>query len=447
MSSLQPPVAQSLPAGNGLPCLIAHRTDGFGARLLVLVRAMEMAHRLDIDFAFTWAARGAKLHHVVETPEETFDADFLKAHYLPDVDGGKYCGMPAGVHTREDIIKIACGGQFVAVSRLDRDMEGQRSFSDAFARIKFSPRLESLRAQVEKISLSEKTVALHMRAGDIVYGVFRLTNQHTRKVISYPVARQMLLDLKTAGKIPVLFSQCAETGRLLAEDTGVSLSTDLLNMRFESDLEAAMADVFLMARCGRIYAGDSNFSILAAVAGGREFLDLADVMDSAAQAEHIRRFFETSDIARPNDMQLAFTRWSGIHHGYPAHPGMDFMEYIEAALELDPKNDFYRLIKATFHAERKEAAEAERILVSIIEARSKAAEFSRSGLAGFMKRFANKVNRQTHVFLPALTRLAEQSQPAAYFLGLVAILRGQPDVAKTWFSKLDRKNPLFRYRT
>ena len=431
---------------------VAHRIDGLGARLLVMLNTMVFADRHNVDFKFTWPVRSAEaaLHHAIESVESTFSSRFIAEHYLAELPHGIL--RPQG----DDRVRIAAmlgSGRPLLLAakniqsqlrRLEND--GRDSgFVKAFERIRFAPRLEDIRRAINAITLPPHPVAVHMRAGDIVYGDYRFSNEFTAKVISYPVARKILLDLLAEGRTPVLFSQDPGTGRLLAGEFGIPLGADLVAGVTGNELETAMAELFLMARCEGIFAGDSNFPIISAVVGAVPLVDPAARFGGRTQVEIIRDGMAGMLAAGVDGLQVAFARWSAVYYSTDDSI-VDRVAYMEQAIANDPGNDFYRLIQAGLHFERGESVKADAILQDLYDRHADSKSFAGSGMRRFLRLFFTGTNPRTDTIVAPIRAGGEAgSHLGLYFTGLFQLVRKDTRGAKAWFRRLPQDGPPLKY--
>lgn len=338
--------------------VVCNRTDGLGERLRALCNAIAIADFLGLGFRFSWPA-GMKDHpqfHAVRPAELTFTPAFVAAHKVDALTVGDYTELGRQRYTPDALREMAQeSAHGLLVQRDDvreiMDMKAQPDwlvrFRKAFDRVPLCAGVEAAKARALALAMPEHCVAIHLRAGDIVYGEHRFRNLYSGKVVTYPVARRLIADLIQEGKYPLIFGQDAVTCQLLADSFGVRTAAAWLDMDGEDALEAAVAEIMLMSRCERILAGSSGFALLAAALTGVPHVNPASLFTPAETVALIRQDDHIDDpsVAVP-DPQRAFAFFTAYRLGQAGLSSEDKLAVLGRAIHYDRHNAFYRITKA-----------------------------------------------------------------------------------------------------
>lgn len=353
---------------------IAHRTDGLGARLLNLLVTMVLAERHGGEMAFTWR-QVRRDFHAIDFAEAIFAPSFLERHLVPaSATRGRGIALIQPDDPFDDAAvraKLASAPATLVVSRADRPaplLSAFRTASDnpfarAFARIAFTPPLERARTRAGEIALPEHPVALHLRAGDIVFGSYRFRTGFETKVISLPLAIHLMATCARNGQTPVLFGQDERAVRWLAERFGGVVAAELIGDVPGNAAAQAVLEMALIARMEAIHGGISSFVQVPALVGGIELLDPSEDDDKTALAQVIIDGLGIVEAEAAIDpLHVAFAAWSAATYG---RDGLDLSarrRALETAIRHDPANAFYRLELAASHADHGDTTDAEDVV-------------------------------------------------------------------------------------
>ncbi|RZJ95819.1 MAG: hypothetical protein EON88_09450 [Brevundimonas sp.] len=364
-----PVVADDRMTARGALKVVGFRPDGLGIRLQCLLEAMHLSDLLGAGFAVVWPdpVEGVE-HHAVRPAIETFTQAYCDAHVVERPDAGAYAEVPPSITDLSDLAAVAdgTGGWMVRRANVLGNLpEALRKpagggFRRLFDSIQFQPHLSAAIAQADDVPLPETPVALHLRAGDIIYGKHRFGARFTRKVISLPIARQLIERLKEQGRSVVLFSQDPAVARLFREEYGVIVAADTAPQG--DPVAQALFEIALMARCGEIYAGNSVFAQIAALIGESALIDPEAVFDRARQAKLIEfdLFRHRRQKAYPA-LHTAFAAWSGAEPQFRRAPERA-IRLVEVALKYDPDNVCYVLKLASLLCRTSRVAEANALI-------------------------------------------------------------------------------------
>ena len=361
------------------PVFIAHRNDGLGARLGAMVSAMMLAELTDVGFRLVWPQirRSMNGFHPVTDAGEIFAGDFLQAHLIAQEDFDE--SWPVALD--DEVVgalrqgRIAPGTMISVQTRhvLNRPIKrllgvesvGPR-MAEAFARIGFSAPMEEARAMAAGAALPAVDVtAIHLRAGDIVYGINRKRDPFHGKVIPYPLAIDLIARLRAVGVTPLLFGEDADLLAHLRDEHGAYSAHDIGDRSGFSPDQNALFDICLLGRCRRIFAGNGGaFARLGAAVAGIE-VEPPESLYEADEAVGIieRHLFDPDASPLISGKQKAFAvRYAFVLAGERIARDERFWRLLELARENDPENSFLQFVYACSLYDAGKASAAETML-------------------------------------------------------------------------------------
>jgi hypothetical protein len=395
----------------------ASRADGLGGRLRAIMNAQVLAGRFGGRFGFLWgdmAATEDMAQHSIAPVLETFSPDFAAAHHIDKrhLDGMQT--MPLGKATRapDRDGAFARGIDAIEVGQVDLSYQGV-AFPPGAARtallrkawgdLQFAPALEAARRAAGSVGFPARASAIHLRAGDIIYGNHRMLDRFHSKASSWPIIEEMVRNQIREGFTPVLFGQDLALCRYLRDRHGALLATDLtVGYDFDKN-QQAIFDIVVMSRCERIYAERSGFAVLAAwIAGVQRSSPLFNYRADEKVALIEAALFAETPVADISPQQRAFACrnafvMAGIH--FPSEPR--FQRLLDHAREMDPENDFYHFVQAVACYASGDAKTAEAMIGALLL--SEKTTFLR---AFFLKR-SDEPRFEVDPYLPLLTQQAE----------------------------------------
>ncbi len=255
------------------PVVYADRNDGLGGRISAIVNAVRLARVTGSRMRVVWPPDpNLEFGQAVPPASEVFDDEWRAEHVVDSkhVKGAvrirdierNLPAVEAALAERDAVIvpwvplsRLYVEPQFVTPSRPDFDTIG------------FSPSWRAAIDAADRASLPEHAVALHVRAGDLIYGRYRRQFVHTAKAIPYVVAERVCEVATGAGAQVVVFGQGEDFLRTIGRVPGVTLAVDLLPGAF-APAQQAIAEIVLMSRAERIVARESVFAALASQLSG-----------------------------------------------------------------------------------------------------------------------------------------------------------------------------------
>lgn len=338
------------------------------------MNAIYLSRVMDSDFAFTWDSElVADAHHAVASAEEMFEADFLLRHRLEAFVASDYGVLPERVQNRAEL-KASAGPKGWLVLKnnfprvLPREMRlGSGAYRDIFHALPFVANLRRAIAAATDVPLLDGTVALHLRAGDIIYGAHRFHVANADKVVCAPVADRVIEDLTSQGCSVLLFSQDPAIGQRYRANARVLLAGDMA-ADFSTSTERALFEIALMSRAERLFAGSSGFARIAAELSDRRPEAPANLVSPEQQLDCIEAYLD-SDAARDDlpALQTAFAAWSGFLVAQELKQTGRALPLLRSAIEYDPANGLYRLKLALALLDLGRKAEAETAFFELTE--------------------------------------------------------------------------------
>ena len=383
----------------GGPVFVVHRKDGLGARLEAMVGAMMLAELTGGGFRFAWPGMHESFrayHYISEDAGEVFAGDFLQAHLIAqeDFDESRLVAFDDEVVGALRQGRIAPGTMISVQTRhvlnppIKQLLEVESvvpRWAEAFAGIGFSAPMEEARAMAAGAALPAADVAaIHLRAGDVIYGHNAKTNLASDKAIPYPLAIDLIARLRAEGMTPLLFGQDADLLAHLRDEHGAYCADDIGDRSGFSPAQNALFDLCLLSRCGRIIGGRSGFCRLANRLAGRVRIKPLERLYEADEAVGIieRHLFDPDASPLISGRQKAFAaRYAFMLAGETIARDERFWRLLELARENDPENAFLLLVYACSLYEAGREGEAEAMLSDIFAARPELANDVKNLLA------------------------------------------------------------------
>ncbi len=413
------------------------RNDGLGERLKAMLNAIILADYFGVDFKFRWRLNPTLTGggHCIVDAAATFDPVFISDHCVTKPDLTRFITLkPLGLPLEEirRLLDSAPDGIIVNQEAIERlvtgldDLPGR--LKDAWRRIDFAPDLRDEMARAAAVPLPPNAVALHLRAGDMIYGNFRLFDSYTHKALCYPVAKHIIEERLASGQTPIIFGQDVPTCRLLAARYGVKLASDLLAPA--DDLGTALAEIILMSRCSEIHAGVSGFSRVAELIGDGKIVTPFD--DSARDVVGI--IAGDPDLYDPHvplsGPQRAFAFYNLVHYGRDVIEPESLIEALDCALFYDRGNAFYAILKAMYESEAGRPDDAERTLCDMLSvALQDDIDFKETTVRRVIKNAFGGYQRTSKMnlrpYLESLSRQPHYDRPSTLFIGQLAGLAAE----------------------
>ena len=355
--------------------VVALRPDGLGQRLRFLLEAMYLARLLGVDYAFEWRAKSSDVgFHAAPHARQVFARDYLAQHQITDARPRDYAPVERPFETLDEVRGLAEGYRgwrtgpkpIATLAPASLRLADKGLYRALFDTIGFSAPLKTALAAADAAALPDRAVAIHLRAGDIIYGRYRFDGRYTRKVIALPVARRLVEQLVGEGQSVVLFCQDPACADLFRERPSVIIGADLADPAFDP-VQQALFEMTLMARCGRIYSGDSAFAQVAAKLADLDPINPAAAFGRDAEARIIEAELASGATLGDPVLHQAFAAWTAAELRRSEPPERS-LPLVEMALRLDPGNALYALRRAALNYRRGHDDDAEAQVAALVEA-------------------------------------------------------------------------------
>lgn len=441
------------------------RSDGLGGRLRALVNAIALAEKFDARFSFAWPL---EIHvkdendlkfHAIDSADAFFGKAFLENHFRDKPRTNSADEVLLNNTSMSDIQNLISEGRVkrahLTFMNLYNSVDGSREqisradIRKAFSRIVFSDTLEAARQAANSIPIPPNAVAVHMRAGDIVYGKYRIYENFTKKAVPITVIRELIRRYKQKGATVLIFGEDQGACRFLEETEGVLLSSTLSSDLGYTKSQLAIFDITLMSRCSEIISGTSAFSIIAAMASEAEMKIPSGILTK----REIAQLMEASDFGELDHpllsgCQIAFAYWYTIIVAENVLTHEQKLNYISLAIQADPQNFLLRVTRVCFLIEQGEIAKAEAELQSMWQETINETSDNSVGLLAVLKARAKHGSPLAPHRARALFSLASPSHPyaalTAYVLTLSAEHASQREALEGWVSAAAKKDAVIR---
>lgn len=339
------------------PIFVSHRTDGFGERLRALLNAMMLAKKVGGTFRFTWQMRmgAAGTFHAIDPVGEVFDPAFIARHLMSADDLA-----PSNTADLSREVERLCAGQpasaaYVLVQHSDlrrQSLEIVRKFGiygtldDLFSEIGFSERIRLATSAARGVDISTNTIAIHLRAGDIIYGPFRFREHFFKKACPYPLAEALIGRAREEGGDVILFGQDADLLAALKDRHGVRVADDFSIGAGFTASQKAIFDIVLMSRCAKIFAGNSGFALVAGKISGAPVRTPYGLLEPGEAKAWIDEVVTGESDARVSDLQKSYALAALVTVPQEEMPAAESLSFLLRASAWDPDNELYHLMIA-----------------------------------------------------------------------------------------------------
>lgn len=382
--------------------IFAARSDGLGERLNAIFNAILLSEISGLDFKFSWpdSVLLSDKHHSIESVERIFSRTFITNYLVPPEVTVPYSYISfgrGGISDYIDLLNNAVNSNQRLVPQrsilVDLILAPLELKSEITARIlekmEFSDEIAAIKKFCDAVQVPKKSVAIHLRAGDIVYGRFSENPNFTNKLICAPIVSQITEYYKKMGWEVFLFGQESSTIASIASHYSAIDSSNFYKNEGLNRLEEAMADIFLMSKCQKIYSGNSGFSRFSSQIGVVKVDPVTKIMPKEEWAKLI--LMEVRKNSGFYSMeQKAYACFIAYDYAQESSDGEILAESIRMAREFNPDNLMFQIIEAVNYYNSNNVSEGERCLGDIFELSnySDFGKFSRS-------RFFRVINKKT----------------------------------------------------
>lgn len=335
----------------------ADRSDGLGQRLWTIANALILSKKLDGDFSIVWPIDKIKMlqDHAVSEPAGLFSDDFRGRFLSKAPDDCISVSDPNFLSSAQSQRRFAFRSEPIFLKTWFPELEvSYRDYQEAIAHIGFSGRAATAIAAAKNFPVGNNTIAVQVRAGDIIYGRYRFDDRFHFKVVPYPLLCHEMGLAREQGREILVFGQDDDLCDNLAEAYGGHRPF----YSKEVDLQAIF-EIFLLSRCHTIFGGSSGFSQVASCFGGSSLLDPSN---GKSPQELLRIYEDHIQFAGASSLQTAFALYSKFHM---CRSLLSLGEQAQILLEccrLDPGNDYYKVAAASVLFQDEQFTEAESTL-------------------------------------------------------------------------------------
>lgn len=361
-----------------LPLIVANRRDGFGERLKAILNAMIVAKNLPGKFRFGWADIWNNMSnwHDVLPAEETFSEVFLKQHLETQENISALDLLPISVLSSTPIRSGATKGYHVTQQSLQRQCphisvtDSSYTFENCFEDVKFTDHLENARKYAKEIDLGkEESIALHLRAGDLIFGEYRKMGRYHLKACPFPIAQEIAADLQGTNTRLVLFGQDKEFIQYLVDRYEAVSAISIAEAQAFDAMQQALFDISLMARCKEIICGSSGFANLSCWIGGIEPKNPYEYYDKhkTIQLLESAALSHEDNDPRISNLQKSFAIGAAfVFDDRNIAETYHSQRMLDQAIKLDPENGFFWIIKVCSLINMGNFVEADEVLVDCL---------------------------------------------------------------------------------
>lgn len=346
-------------ANNGKITFFSTRSDGLGQRLWSIINAIILCEKYNGIFLFSWPMDQvhALQNHAISSPYQIFKAEYIERHSGEVPNNSISISDPNFTQSIASLRNFAFQSEPIFLkSRIPEIQVSYKDYRLAVSRIGFSERVVGAIEAAQKFDIGINTVAVQVRAGDIIYGNYRFDDRFHSKVVPFPFFEHELSEAIKIEREILVFGQDDQLCDYLAQKYAGKRPF----YSEEADLQAIF-EVFLLSRCPTILGGSSGFAQIASCIGGGSIVN-PQRGKAPKQIKEIydNFFFDDSDLV--SNLQKAFIQFNKFKSCQSVLPLKQQSALVESCCQLDPSNDFYKVICASLYYKDGLFAKAESIL-------------------------------------------------------------------------------------
>lgn len=368
---------------NGNLITIASRTDGFGERLRTILNGIVLANELGTNFVFTWASNFSKSEfHAIDKVDEIFSKEFINENYI-DRDDLLNSGLELlplrSINNLKDVSETGGTKKGITLDQnqlssqvKDKSLDIKENYQIAFGKIEFSEKINTAIDLAKSISLDSKVIAIHLRTGDLVYGVYRNMDRYYGKVVPFYALDYLIKYYQDLGYSIILFSLETVALKYFKDKYGVMLSSDFIDKSYDKS-QMAMFDIMLMSRCNEIVCGSSGFAIVASWIGGSKICMYKEMIRKGvfSKAEIQKSFKESlkEGFLSYETTDRLLKAFSNVHFAQSFKEDLaseQRLVLLKDSVYLDPLNSFYIPLLAIELYKNNNYNEADNLLIKAL---------------------------------------------------------------------------------
>lgn len=353
--------------------IVSRRGDGMGERLNAMLISLCLSDAFGTQFKFNWPNDyGNDPMHAILPVHDMFSDEFVLKYHV-DMDKlfqAQHIKVTKEIK-QDDILEILKKHMTVICPLFSFDLFSAQTlrymdFFDtqkAFQRIEFSTQIKQVIQMADDVDIPKKACCIHLRAGDLIYGDWRIFTTHAKKVIPIPVAKHLILSEQSLGNTVYICGQDPFVISYLCKTFNVKAFPFLDDSSYNNG-QKAMYDIALMSRFSKLFGGSSGFVRLASYIGNSPLFSPTQLL---SPSELYEICIDDLDKNEKNytDMQTAFTYYYAYDCICNSKKIKNKIHCLEKAAQYDPTNARYKLILTALYVESNKMGLARKFLQNI----------------------------------------------------------------------------------
>ncbi|MDR2341584.1 MAG: hypothetical protein LBD84_00890 [Campylobacteraceae bacterium] len=313
-------------------------------------------------------------YHSVETVDKIFSKDFIEKYYIEGMPPKNLKSMQfikgdeelLSAHFRNSIAKDEClVPPFVILDYLNIDENRRKEYRNNILNgVEFSENIKFAQRLAKNVCIPQNNTAIHIRSGDLVYGLFAENPIYTaKKAICAPIVLNIVKELDKINTKSILFGQEPETIRKIANSFDAIDASSFLSEDF-SKSQKAIFDVMLISRCDSIFSISSVFTTFARFFSN---IKLKSIFTLHTKKEYTDIILDEISMNSDffNEYQKAYSMFLAYNYVYDIDE-FNRLEYlISQAIKFNPSNLMYKFLQAITYYKYNEVTKAEHCLENL----------------------------------------------------------------------------------
>lgn len=419
------------------PILLGFRSDGLMQRLYSIIQTMALADFCGYNFGFTWITSSDTRHnqfHDILDANLTFNKEFIEKHLFE-----KYHIDEFYRYNTKKVSILGYGEVFAThnPSNINKDFVLKKEYREYYNEIGFATDIMQARELASNIDLPSNAIAIHVRAGDVVYGEFRTIQAFIDKVLQFPFILDIINNFEHSQSVIVLFGQDSHLMDCIKKvhNNKVILASDYYSQDFKS-IQKIFFDVELMSRCTVIYGGDSGPVKIANMIGNNTVHNLHNEMSQRDKLDILRTYLldieQYKNKYNLSDLQIAFAGSAYLYYGFNCEKIEDLYYVSKLTIASDTENNLYKVLNIILNYRVLPIKEAEdKVLEYIL---SSSSQSNRLGFASIFRDDCIRIIKKSG-YMSSLWELVQNNNVpyANLILGLYYLYDKNHNMASFYF--------------
>ena len=340
-----------------MTCIYASRSDGLGERLNAIFNGLLISELLSLDFKFCWPKNnitGSPFQSLSEV-HEIFSESFILEYFVDEKDvpqgstlrvSGRASYKEMSISLREQISKgaVITTQQEVLKKIIEKEFR-HKILLHIRDKLRFTGALQAALDGALRSKNSERFVAIHIRAGDIVYGKFSERPFFYKKIIPTPMVLPLLESLRAEGHNIALFGQETEFIDLVTADFGLVNPRRSFVDHEKTPLNLAFEDLCGMGMAEKIVCGSSGFPRFSAQYFGVPIISPWSILPKGEDINKLANFILDANFNASyfSVEQRAYGLFMAFQLNKKNTTYEKLNSFIEGAVRLVPDNKMYQL--------------------------------------------------------------------------------------------------------